>query len=120
MSVHIVTASRAYVVDKDSVVSVRVVIGEAQAGGWVIAWDSDHVIAKGKDERDVAIGPGSELRGRTLQVVATAVDVRPETNRLSSTLILTGGRDGEQRFVSRWDDGSDGDAAVFSTLVELQ
>jgi hypothetical protein len=97
-----------------------VLIGDAQGGGWVIAWDSDHVVAKGDGPQAVDIGRGSDVAGRTLQVVATAIDIRPETNRLSSTLTIDGGADGAKQLVSRWDDGSAGDVAVFTTMIGFQ
>lgn len=117
MSIHLETGTVDYEVVAESRVTVRVTIGEAQAGGWVIGWDSDHVIAKGSAPTDVDIGRGADLRGRTLQVAATAVDVRRETNRLSATLVVTGGVAGAQQFTTAWDDGGDGDVAVFTTLI---
>jgi hypothetical protein len=120
MSVHIVASAQKYNTKNDSNVTLRVLIGEAQGGGWVIAWDSDHVVAKGDTPQVIDIGRGSDVAGRTLQVVATAVDIRSETNRLSSTLTIDGGADGTKEFVSRFDDGSDGDVAIFTTMIGFQ
>jgi hypothetical protein len=119
MSIHIVPTTETYQVRDDSVVTVRITIGEAQGGGWIVAWDAQHVIAKGADPDVVRIGTGSELRGRKLKVITTAVDIRPETNRLSRTLALDGGDGGKRQVVDRWDDGADGDAAVFTTEVRF-
>lgn len=117
MSIHLETDTMDYEVVTEARVTVRVIIGEAQAGGWVIGWDSDHVIAKGSEPTDVDIGRGADVRGKTLQVAATAVDVRPETNRMSATLVIAGGVAGAQQFTTAWDDGGDGDVAVFTTLI---
>jgi hypothetical protein len=97
-----------------------VVIGDAQGGGWIIAWDDQHVVAKGSDPVVVNIGPGSELAGRVLQIITTAVDIRSQTNRLSCTVTLDGGVQGKQQVVSTWDDGSDGDAAIFATVIGFE
>lgn len=119
MSIHVVPDSCSYQIDDASVVTVRVTIGDAQGGGWVIAWDDKSIVAKGADPDLVTIGIGKDLRGRTLQVAATAVDIRMETNRLSSVLTLDGGIGGQQRFVGSWNGGTDGDVAVFATLVKF-
>lgn len=120
MSIHIVTNSETYNVKNDANVTLRVIIGEAQGGGWVIAWDSDHVVAKGDAPRVVDLGRGTDVAGRTLQVIATAVDIRSETNRLSSTLTIDGGVHGTKQLVSQWDDGGQGDVAIFTTMIGFQ
>lgn len=51
MSIHFVAKSISYRVDSDSLVVVQVTIGDEQDGGWVIAWDDQHVIAKGSAPR---------------------------------------------------------------------
>jgi hypothetical protein len=120
MSIHIETDTMDYGVVADAMITIQVTIGDAQAGGWIVGWDSDHVVAKGSEPRAVQVGLGSSVRGRTLQVVATAIDVRPETNRLSSTLVISGGAAGTEQVVSAWDEGNDGDIAVFTTLIGFQ
>jgi hypothetical protein len=120
MSVHFVAKSIVYKVASDSAVTVQVVIGDAQGGGWVVAWDDQHVIAKGSASQPVEVGLGKEIAGRALQVVATAVDTNGQTNRLSSMLTVDGGTDGSQQLVSTWNDGADGDAAVFATMIGFQ
>ena len=119
MGIHVVTKSTRYRAGT-AAIRVRVVIGDAQAGGWIVAWDDQHIVAKGSDPQDVAVGGGQEIAGRILQVTATAVDVRSETNRLSSTLTISGGVDGDQQIVSTFDDGGDGDSAVFSTMIGFE
>lgn len=117
MSIHLVSTTATYRVADGSDVLLRITIGEGQGGGWIVAWDSGDIVAKGASPEPVHLGLGRQLRGRVLQVVATAVDIRPETNRLSRTLVLGGGPDGDREIVDRWDDGGDGDAAVFTTLI---
>lgn len=119
MSIHVVTKSTRYRVG-DGPVSVRVVIGDAQAGGWAVGWDDQHVLGKGSAPETVTVGRGKDIVGRTLQVNATAIDVRPETNRLSSTLTISGGPDGDQQIVSTYNEGGDGDAAVFATMIGFE
>lgn len=119
MSIHVVTKSTRYRVG-DGPVTVRVVIGDAQAGGWIVAWDDQHILAKGGEPRTVVVGKGTDIVGRPLQVSATAIDVRPETNRLSSLLTISGGPDGDSEIASIFEDGSDGDAAVFATMIGFE
>jgi hypothetical protein len=117
MSIHLISTTATYRVDDSSEVTLQITIGEAQGGGWVVAWDADTIVAKGSGTDPVRVGAGRDVKGRVLQVVVTAVDIRPETNRLSRTLALGGGVDGARQLVDRWDDGSDGDAAVFTTMI---
>ena len=119
MSLRVKVDSLTYPVADDSEVSVRIVIGDAQAGGWIVAWDKDHVVAKGEDPDLISIGKGKDVRNRTLQIRATAVDVRADTNRLSSTLTVDGGTEGAKKLVHRYDDGDAGDAALFATAVRF-
>ena len=117
MSIHIVSSSKTYPVAPDSKVTLRVTIGDAQAGGWIITREDDSVIAKGSVSDLISIGSGADLKGHLIQVVATAVDVRPETNRLSAVISVDGGTSGLQQLLSVWDDGTAGDAAIFPTVI---
>jgi hypothetical protein len=117
MSIHVVSNSKTYRVTPDSNVTLRVTIGDAQGGGWIITRGDDTIIAKGSGPDLVAIGRGDELKGRVIQVVATAVDIRPETNRLSALVGIDGGSDGNLQILSVWDNGAAGDVAIFPTVV---
>jgi hypothetical protein len=120
MSIHVIPDSRTYAVNDNGTVTVRATIGDAQGGGWVVAWDDQSIIAKGSAPDLVTVGIGQAIRGKTLQVVVTAVDIRPQTNRLSRVLALDGGSEGLQKFVGLKEDGDAGDIAVFATLVTFQ
>lgn len=120
MSVHVVTTSTLYKVENDTRVTLRITIGDAQGGGWLVAWDSDHVIAKGSDPEVIELGLGKDLKSRDLQVNVTAVDIQPNTNRLSRILTLEGGSAGSKQLLDEWDDGNDGDAALFSTVIGFE
>jgi hypothetical protein len=109
-----------YKVTPTSKVTVRVAIGDAQQGGWAIGFGPGDV-KKGSEPDPVPIDGGEEgIIGRTLQVVATVVDVRPETNRLSATVTVSGGPDGDVKVPQSYDDGSDGDVALLTTLVGFE
>lgn len=107
-----------YEVAKASKVTVRVTIGDAQVGGWAIGFDPKDVM-KGSEPDPVDVGTGQEVKGRILQVVATVVDVRPETNRLSAVVTVSGGPRGDVKVPQSFDDGSDGDSALLTTLVSF-
>ena len=108
-----------YKVNSNSNVKVRVLIGDAQQGGWAVGFGTDD-IKKGTDPDAISVGTGKEVKGRTLQVVATVVDVRPETNRLSTTVIISGGPGGDLKVPQSYDDGANGDCAILTTLVDFE
>jgi hypothetical protein len=108
-----------YRVEPASKVTVAVSIGDAQEGGWAIGFDPS-AVKKGSDAKPIEIGTGAAVKGRTLQVVATVVDVRPETNRLSAVVTVSGGLDGAATVVQSFDNGADGDTALLTTLVAFE
>jgi hypothetical protein len=107
-----------YAVADDSKVTVRVVVGDAQGGGWHIDLD-DVSLGKGGEPVEVPIGDGKAIRGKELQIVVSAVDIQPATNRLSATVTLDGGKNGKKSVEQRYDEGSDGDLAIFTTLIDF-
>jgi hypothetical protein len=120
MSIHVSVDSLVYSTTDESHVQVRVMIGDAQGGGWVVCWDADNIIQKGSDSVPVSIGVGKDIRNKVLQIIATVVDIRPETNRLSSTATISGGVGGPKTLVHTHDDGAEGDSAIFTTMVQFQ
>lgn len=120
MSIHIIPTTETYRVHDAEKVTLQVTIGEAQAGSWVVAWDSEDVVARGTNPDVVELGVGHDLRGRVLQVVATAQRIRPETSRFSRTLAIDGGVEGARQVVDRWEQGTSEDIAVFTTMIGFQ
>jgi hypothetical protein len=121
MGIHIVPTTETYRVDDGAKVTLRITIGEAQAGAWVVAWSSTDVVARGTEPEVVDLGFGRDLRGRVLQVVATAQRVRRETDRFSRTLVLDGGPEGPRQVLDRWEQGtSSDDTTVFNTMIGFQ
>lgn len=119
MSIHVPRPqSVSYPVNDDSKIIVQITIGDAQGGGWSIDLD-DAKIQKGSDSAPVPIGDGKAIRGKELQVAVSVLDIRPETNRLSATVVIDGGTQGKQTLPQRYDDGDDGDLAIFTTLVDF-
>jgi hypothetical protein len=110
--------SVSYPVRDDSKVVVQITVGDAQGGGWSIDLD-DAKIQKGSGSAPVPIGDGKAIRGKELQVAVSVLDIRPETNRLSATVVIDGGTQGKQTVLQRYDDGDDGDLAIFTTLVDF-
>ena len=120
MSVHVpVPKVLRYRVGEALQITARPIIGDAQQGGWAIAFNLS-AVKKGSASNPVPVGSAAEVRGRILQVIITAVDVRPETNRLSATTTIDGGPEGPRSVVQSVDDGGDGDIAVFSTVVIVE
>jgi hypothetical protein len=110
---------RVYKVDDTSKVTAKVTIGEGQRGGWSMGL-GDQPTKKGSDEKPVDLGTGQEVRGQFLQVDVTVVDVRIETNRLSSVVTIDGGPAGPIAIPQVIMDNADGDVALFSTVVMFQ
>jgi len=120
MSIHTLSPKVViYKVDPTSQVTARVLIGDGQRGGWAIGFDQA-TVKKGSSPDQVAIGTGPAIKDRLLQVTTTVVDVRIETNRLSAVLTLAGGPQGDMEVPQAYDDGTDGDTAIFTTLVLFQ
>jgi hypothetical protein len=120
MGIHIVPTTETYRVLDGEKVTLRITIGEGQAGAWVVAWSSTDVVTRGDETEVVDLGFGRDLRSRVLQVVVTVERIRPETSRFSRTLVLDGGADGARQFVDRWDQGTTHDSAVFTTMIGFQ
>ena len=119
MSIHMLSAKPIiYPIGASSNVTATVIIGDGQGGGWTVAFDDK--LRKGSDSTPMPVGAGAAITDKVLQVVVTAVDIRKETNRLSTVLRLSGGSVGDMEVPQSFDDGSDGDVAVFTTLVLFQ
>lgn len=108
--------STQYPVRDDEAVSVRVTIGEGQAGGSAVFLGRD-LIGSGH-EVNVRVGQGVDLRGQTLVISSTVVDVRPETNRVSTLTELFGGIPTPQP-IGQADVVGNGGAADFLTIVQF-
>lgn len=119
MSVHVPRPqSLSYPVDDGSQVVVQITIGDAQGGGWSLDLD-DTRFGKGNGSDPVPVGDGKTIRGKELQVAVSVLDIQPQTNRLSATIVIDGGPQGKQTVPHRYDEGDDGDLAIFTTLVEF-
>jgi hypothetical protein len=93
---------------------MQVTIGDAQAGGWAATLGGK--VLKGADE-PVDLGKGSQLKGKILQVKVAVKDIRPETNRLSEVISLSGGTAAKQypQFLAE-SATDDGDLAIFTAV----
>jgi hypothetical protein len=121
MGIHIVPTTETYRVHDGAKVTLRITIGEAQIGAWVVAWSSNNVVARGAEPELVDLGFGRDLRGRTLQVVVTAQRGGAGTDRFSRTLAFDGGAEGSREVLDHWEQGdSDDDTVVFTTMIGFQ
>ena len=95
-------------------ITARVTIGEGQRGGWAAFLD-DRLLQKGSGARVLGLGEAGALRGRRLLINSVVIDVRPETNRMSVTTQIKGGR---RELVARHKNvGDDGATANYVTVV---
>lgn len=117
MSVHFVVDSYEYTLAPNGNVTARATIGNAQAGGWRMTLD-DVELAKGTVSQDVPVGSAQAVKGKTLEVTVTCVDVNPTTNDTVATVGMQGGASA-QKLEQDYDDGGAGDTTVFTFLVDL-
>lgn len=95
-------------------ITARITIGEGQRGGWAAFLD-DKLIQKGSGPKLLGLGDPAKLRGRRLLINSVVIDVRPETNRLSVTTLVKGGR--KELLARHKNVGGDGATANYVTVV---
>ena len=107
-----------YEVKDDGDVSVRATLGEGQEGAWSI-FLGDKLIKDGTKPELVEIGNGKALAEgiADLEVTATVKDRREETDRLTLTVELIGGKQPDAHEMSV--EGEPGDIASFSLDVSF-
>src|SRR4051812_28117863 len=108
MSVHVpVPKIMKYKVGQAAQISAQASIGDAQEGGWAIAFDLSS-ITKGSKPQTVPVGSGQKVKGEILQIIVTAVDVNPKSNWLSAKTTISGGPEGDQSLVQTFQGGTHG------------
>lgn len=75
---------------EDGPVRLTVVVGERQYGTSIVFLDGE-ALANG-DIDELPLGPGSKIHGKTAEVYTMVTDIRDNTNEMSVSWILTGGR----------------------------
>ncbi len=94
-------------------VNARAIIGNAQKGSWVMMVN-DQRIDGGTGTHWVNLGNGEDLRGRLLEVSAVIQDVRPQTDRLSLAVEVTGPATTTMTIAHNGDPGG---AAAYSAII---
>jgi len=103
----------------DQVVA-KATIGNGQPGGWAMKLGGD-LLASGTEPKDVALGTGASLDGKTLEISATMKAVVPEASRLSLRADLTAAGNAVDGAPITIDDPAQvGDSAGYSILVFFQ
>jgi hypothetical protein len=74
----------------DEVIRLSVVVGERQYGTSIVFLD-DEAISNG-DVDELPLGEGAALEGKTVEVYTMVTDVRDNTDEMSVSWILTGGK----------------------------
>lgn len=110
------TISKQYRVAHDADISVTLLVGAGQPGGWSLALDNTS-LGQGVGEKTVVLGKGRELLYRELRLEYVIHDRRGEHNRSIATAILRGG-EGEMA-ISHDKDGESGDSATYTILVQF-
>jgi hypothetical protein len=107
-----------YIIRDDAGVVALAKIGEAQEGAWTMHL-GDGFLKGGTEPEDVSIGKGGDLADgdKHLEVSATVKDIRDETDRLTLTVELRGGKDPASFEISN--QGEPGDNASYSIIVRF-
>lgn len=111
------TVTTTYPVVDDREVTLSVTIGDAQAGGSSVFLGSTEK-ANGNPIPPTSLGLGSEVRGQTVVVSTTVVDVRPEHDHTSVTVTLAGGLPPEFP-IHQAENTQPGGAVSYLTVVRL-
>ena len=102
----------------DAIVYLTVITGNAQIGGSLVKFsDESNDLIKG-DVKNLKLGTGSDLRGRTLEVTTNVLDVNPGTNNIVITHRFEGATPRE--IVNSDSVDSDGDIFSFVTSYLFQ
>jgi hypothetical protein len=108
--------NRTYTVGRDPVV-LRTIVGDGQFGSSVVALDGVE-IASGAIAM-LQIGPGKDVKGKTLSVKTTVTDVMRSSNHTSMTYELSGGPSTDTH-PAEAEVRKDGDSVLYLARFSLQ
>ncbi|HSL70514.1 MAG TPA: hypothetical protein VK864_09745 [Longimicrobiales bacterium] len=80
-----------YPVKDGEPVQLDVLIGDLQPGGTSVFVDENNLGRHDNDIADLPLGTGDQLRGKALRVSTVVKDKNPNTNFVSTVVILDGG-----------------------------
>lgn len=98
----------------NSDIFLTITVGNAQIGGSIVRFGDSSIIGKGEIE-NLNLGKGSELFGKTLQVMTNILDVNEQTNGIVVTYFFSSCMPPAVSFFDRVD--NDGD--IFSFEIEF-
>lgn len=111
------TVSKRYRIADNEEVTVTIVIGAGQPGGWALALDDKYVESGEGDEKTVELGKGKDVLFKELRIDFVIHDRRWEHDRLIATTIVTCGEAILE--ITHDKDGDQGDSATYTTLVQF-
>jgi len=105
------------VIDGDDHVYLTINIGHAQPGVTSIFLAGKELKSGIKSDIDkLDLGPGKELKSKTLYCTTTVTDIRPETNQTSVKYELTGGL---KKFENKYSESVDNDGETISYMASF-
>jgi hypothetical protein len=110
------TISRRYRIRDDDAITVTVVVGAGQPGGWSVSLDN-RFLAEHDREKTIKLGKGIDLLYRELRIEIVLHDRRWEHDRLIASVRIAGGPE-ELRIVHE-QPGEPGDSATYTVLVQF-
>jgi len=101
-------------VQPDDIVSLSIIIGNAQIGSSSVKFKFSSVILAKGEIKDLAIGKGSDIRGRILRVATRVLDANTATNKVIVTHHFDNASPADSVYEDAIPEGQD----VFTLLVD--
>src|SRR5689334_25330843 len=101
-------------VSSDDLVSLSIIIGNAQIGSSAVKFKFSSVILAKGEITDLAIGKGSDIRGKILRVATRVLEANPATNKVIVTHHFDNGTPADSVYEDEIPEGHD----VFTLLVD--
>ena len=96
---------------------LTIIIGDAQLGSSRVVL-GDKELARG-EIKDLPIGDGSVIAGKTLFIKSVVTDVNDKTNHTSITYVLRGGKE-DKEYVLSEDVGKEGGSMIYRATFDLR
>lgn len=101
-------------VQPDDTVTLSIIIGNAQIGSSSVKFKFTSTILGKGEIKDLVIGKGSDIIGKTLRVATRVLDANPATNKISVTHHFDNATPADTEYDDELPEGQD----VFTLLVD--
>lgn len=102
--------------DKTSDVLLTITIGNAQIGGNIVKWKQDNDMLGKGEVKNLNLGKGSDIIGKTLEITTNILDVNTQTNGIVTTNYFHN----TTELTKAFSDSVDNHGDVFSFVQEVE